>query len=85
MNSQLNDKFNSLLKKIENQKKDEEYGIGRLHGGKGHHGLGDGQDTNDDEYNKDRALKELFDDSVEFKNSLAQLRSQIKTLNGQFN
>ena len=39
----------------------------------------------DPQYNKDRALKQLYDDSVDFKNSLAQLRSQIKALNGQFN
>ena len=35
-------------------------------------------------YNKDKALKELYDESVTFKNSLAELRSNIKSLNSQF-
>ena len=39
----------------------------------------------DDKYSKDQALKALYDESVTFKNSLAQLRSSIKTLNAQFN
>ena len=46
----------------------------------------DGNDTtlikaDEDKYSKDQALKSLYDESVHFKNSLAQLRSSIKTLN----
>lgn len=77
--SHINDKFNNLIKKIENQRKIDE----------SQYDLFDGQfDKNgkvEEKYNKDKALKQLYDDSVEFKNTLAQLRSQIKTLNGQFN
>mmetsp|Transcript_1980 Transcript_1980/g.2948 ORF Transcript_1980/g.2948 Transcript_1980/m.2948 type:complete len:97 (+) Transcript_1980:135-425(+) len=39
----------------------------------------------EEEYNKDKALKQLYDESVSFKNSLAQLRSKIKSLNSSFN
>ena len=39
----------------------------------------------EEEYNKDKALKNLYDESVNFKNSLAELRSKIKTMNNLFN
>ena len=66
-----------LIKKIENQKKTDNCGDSNA-----------GQEGDDclqiDEYNKDKALKLLYDESVDFKNSLAHLRTQIKSLNAQF-
>ena len=39
----------------------------------------------EEQYNKDKALKCLYDQSVDFKNTLADLRSKIKNMNGLFN
>ena len=67
----LNDKFYSLIKKIEKNNNEKE---------------AKGEEKDDEQtYNKDRALKELYDESVDFKNTLAQLRSNIKQLSSQFN
>ena len=75
----LNDKFNSLIKKIEFSKK-QANNLDQ-----------DGENNNqefmeeEEQYNKDKALKVLYDESVEFKNGLADLRSKIKTMNTLFN
>ena len=71
----LNSKFNSLIKKIELSKKQNADDDKDL------------QDENkgEDEYNKDKALKTLYDESVGFKNTLADLRTKIKHMNGLFN
>ena len=78
---QINDKFNDLIKKIECQRK--------LHEAKNNaNGELDRENSETERpigYNKDKALKLLYDESVEFKNNLSKLRSSIKTLNGQFN
>ena len=68
----LNDKFYSLIKKIEKNNNDKE-------------AKGEEKDDDEQTYNKDRALKELYDESVDFKNTLAALRSNIKQLSSQFN
>ena len=81
--SQINEKFNCLIKKIENQRKVDDGQYGQLDGQIDKQNNDDG--PQEDQYNKDKTLKQLYDESVDFKNSLAQLRSQIKALNGQFN
>ena len=56
----LNDKFNCLIKKIEKQKDNENENKD-----------GNGGSGELEKYNKDKALKELYDESVDFKNTLA--------------
>ena len=65
----LNDKFNNLLSKIEKK------------GADGLDGEEDPNQTQKENYNKDDALKALYEESVDFKNRLAKLRGSIKTLN----
>ena len=74
-NEYINEKFSQLLKKIDLQKKGQPEGTDENE---------PPQEEPESIYNKDKALKELYDESVSFKNSLAELRSNIKSLNSQF-
>ena len=63
----INEKFNQLLNKIDNQQRKNE---------EGNKNKGENVIENEEEgFNKDRALKSLFDESVDFKNNLANLRT----------
>ena len=61
-NEFINEKFNQLLEKIDLQKKKREDPKNEEN---------EADLSNENLYNKDKALKELYDQSVEFKNSLA--------------
>ena len=67
----INDKFNNLLAKIESQNpKVEREPIEKPEEKSG--------------FNRDAALKKLYEESVQFKNSLSHLRTKLKGLNSQF-
>ena len=68
----INDKFNSLLAKIESQNP-------KIGGREP-----DEAPVEKNKFNRDAALKRLYEESVQFKNSLSHLRTKLKGLNQQF-